>query len=132
MSVRGNRTADPAWGVGDVLDLLAIVLAVGLIVLIRLGAAGAPRLLLSLGFAIFVPGRAIVTNWPGMQRWSEAAMSMVFSLTILTLVATVTLWAGYWHPVGLFQIEAVLSLAALGAGMLRRHRHRAAASRPGL
>jgi|SRR5215469_2643505 len=132
MSVRGNRTADPAWGVGDVLDLLAIVLAVGLIVLIRLGAAGAPRLLLSLGFAIFVPGRAIVTNWPGMQRWSEAAMSMVFSITVLTLVATVTLWAGYWHPVGLFQIEAVLSLAALSAGMLRRHRHRAAASRPGL
>jgi len=132
MSVRGNRTADPAWGVGDVLDLLAIVLAVGLIVLIRLGAAGAPRLLLSLGFAIFVPGRAIVTNWPGMQRWSEAAMSMVFSITVLTLVATVTLWAGYWHPVGLFQIEAVLSVAALGVGMLRRHRHRAAASRPGL
>ena len=30
------------------------------------------------------------------------------------------LWAHYWHPLGLFQAEAVLSLAALAAGLVRR------------
>lgn len=131
--MRGDASADPIGGVADILDLLAVVIAVGLIVLVHLGVADVPRLLLTLGFAIFVPGRAITTNWAGMWSWSEAAMSMVFSLAALTLAATVTLWAGYWHPVGLFQGEAVVSLAALAIGMLRRHRYRtrASASRPG-
>jgi len=45
---------------------------------------------------------------------------MVFSLALLTLVATITLWAHIWHPLGLFQIEAWLSLAVLSIGIVRR------------
>jgi hypothetical protein len=51
-------------------------------------------------------------------------MPIVFSLALLTLVAMVTLWAHYWHPLGLFQVEAGLSLAALVTGIARRHRRR--------
>jgi uncharacterized membrane protein len=83
-----------------------------------------PRTLLTLAFTFFVPGRAIVTNWPAMARWSQAAMSMVLSLAVLTLLATVTLWAHAWHPVVLFQAEAGLSLAGLALGLARRHRGR--------
>jgi hypothetical protein len=99
-------------------------MAVALIVLVARGWTGPPRLLLALGFAFFVPGRAIVTNWRQTADWSEVAMPMLFSVALLTLVAMVALWAHYWHPLGLFQVEAGLSLAALGIGMVRRHRRR--------
>ncbi len=121
---QGSAVSGRAWQVGDALDLLAALIAVALIVLVARGWTGPPRLLLALGFAFFVPGRAIVTNWRQTADWSEVAMPMLFSLAILTLVSMVTLWAHYWHPLGLFQVEAVLSLAALGIGMVRRHRHR--------
>jgi hypothetical protein len=99
-------------------------MAVALIVLVARGWTGPPRLLLALGFAFFVPGRAIVTNWRQTADWSEVAMPMLFSLAVLTLVAMVALWAHFWHPLGIFQIEAGLSLAALSIGVVRRHRHR--------
>jgi hypothetical protein len=121
---RGPAVSGRAWQVGDALDLLAAVIAVALIVLVARGWTGPPRLLLALGFAFFVPGRAIVTNWRQTADWSEVAMPMLFSLALLTLVAMVALWAHYWHPLGLFQVEAGLSLAALGIGMVRRHRRR--------
>ncbi len=114
----------PESQLGDMLDLLAVLIAVGLIALTYADRSGLPRILLALGFAFFVPGRAIVTNWPQLARWSEAAMSMVLSIVVLTLLATTTLWAHAWHPLGLFLVEAWLSLAGLGLGMSRRHRRR--------
>lgn len=131
MAVRTARHADPAGGLRDLLDLLAALLAAGVIVFVQLGASGVPRLLLSLGFTVFVPGRAIVTNWPRMANWSEVAMSVAFSIALLILVTTVSLWAGYWHPLGLAQVLAVLSLAGLAVGVLRRRRdHRRAPTHP--
>jgi uncharacterized membrane protein HdeD (DUF308 family) len=105
----------------DVLDLLAALVALGLLTLIFADRAGVPRILLTLGFAFFVPGRAIVTNWPRVAAWSEAATAMVLSLGVLILLATITLWAHLWHPAGLLQVEALLSLALLGFGSARRH-----------
>jgi hypothetical protein len=112
---------DPANQLGDGLDLLAALITVGLLVLTHAGRSGIPRTLLTIGFACYVPGRAIVSNWPLMARWSQAAISIIFSLAVLGLAATITLWAHYWHPVGLFQVEAVLCLAALCLGTVRRH-----------
>jgi uncharacterized membrane protein len=123
-SAPGPAAFGRAWQVGDALDLLAGLIAAGLIVLAYEGWTGLPRVLLTLGFVFFVPGRAIVTNWHRAARWSEVAISMVFSLTVLALVATITLWIHMWHPLGLFQLEAGLSLAALGIGIARRRRHR--------
>lgn len=120
-----DRTASGgAWQVGDVLDLLAGLIAAGLIVLVYAGWSGLPRVLLALAFTFFVPGRAIVTNWHRTARWSEVAMSMVFSLAVLALVTTFALWTHNWHPLGLFQVVAWLSLVALGVGVVRRPRKR--------
>ena len=124
MAARAGRPTDPSGNLGDVLDLLAALLAASMIAFVRLGAPGIPRALLALGFAIFVPGRAIITNWPRLGRWSEAAMSVVFSLALLILVTTVALWVRYWHPLGLTQVLAVLSLGGLAAGVRRRRRDR--------
>jgi uncharacterized membrane protein len=107
--------------VADSLDLLAALIALSLIILTLAGRPSVPRLLLTAAFVFFVPGRAIVTNWPELARWSEAAMPIVISLAALALVATLTLWAHLWHPVGLFQLEAVASILALAAGVARRH-----------
>jgi uncharacterized membrane protein len=124
------RTREPAvsgraWQAGDALDLLAALIAVALIVLVYRGWTGPPRVLLALAFAFFVPGRAIVTNWRQTANWSGVAMPMLFSLAVLILVAMVALWAHYWHPLGIFQVEALVSLAMLGVGVARRHRRRA-------
>ncbi|HUC25704.1 MAG TPA: hypothetical protein VMA73_23605 [Streptosporangiaceae bacterium] len=102
--------------------MAAIVIAVGLIGVVVEGHAGIARVALALAFTFFVPGRAVVSNWPRLAYWSQFGMSMVLSLAIVTLLATTVLWVGAWHPVSLFYVEAGLSAVALVAGMLRRHR----------
>jgi len=109
---------------GNALDLSAGLVAAGLLAVAYAGGSGLPRVLLALGFTFFVPGRAIVTNWPRMARWSEVAMSVTFSLAVLTLLTTIMLWAHVWRPLGLFQVEAWLSLAGLCWGIAHRHRRR--------
>lgn len=125
MSSRGGRTALRQPQLGGVLDVAAAVVAAGLLGLFYAGESGLLRILLALGFAFFVPGRAIVTNWPRMASWSEVAMPLVLSLAVLTLVATTTLWAHFWKPTDLFQVEAWLSIAGLCSGVERRSRQQA-------
>jgi hypothetical protein len=115
-----GRTALRRLQVGDVLDVAAALLAGSLLGLIYAGGSGLLRVLLALGFALFVPGRAIVTNWPRMASWSGVAMPMVLSLAVLTLLATGTLWAHFWKPLDLFEVEAWLSLAGLSFAVLHR------------
>lgn len=108
------------------LDIVAALIAGGLLALVVTDHVGPTRLLLALAFAFFVPGRAVVTNWQRIERWSAVGMSLVFSLAILTVLATVSLWLRAWHPLTLFGAEAVLSLIGLGIGASRRR-----LSRPG-
>jgi hypothetical protein len=114
----------------DMLDLLAVILAGGLLTVIEAGRPGVPRVLLALAFLFFVPGRAIVSNWQRLAQWSEAAMPIVISLTVLALAATVTLWAHVWHPLGLFQVEAAASIVGIAVGAVRRHSRRARRAAP--
>jgi hypothetical protein len=117
------ETLPPAGQRAEALDLFAAVGAAGLLALVYNDGPTIPRTLFALVFTFFVPGRAIVTNWPRMARWSGVAMPIVFSLTVLTLLATTVLWAHLWRPLDLFQAEAWLSLAGLSLGIARRHRH---------
>jgi hypothetical protein len=110
----------PAARRGEWLDLLASGIVVALILLVAVDFSPGLRLVLALLFTCFVPGRAIVTNWPRVERWSGIGMSVVFSLGVLALLATVTLWVGLWHPLALFVVEAVLSLAGLANGIVSR------------
>jgi len=106
---------------GDELDIVSMLVAAVLIVLVGLDRSGAPRTLLAFAFMLFVPGRALVSNWPWLARWSAAAMSMILSLSVLSVLAAVTLWAGHWQPTRLFQAEAIASIIGLAFGMIRRH-----------
>ena len=116
-------TMPPAARRAEGLDVLAAAVAVALLAMVQENASGLPRVLLVLGFTFFVPGRAIITNFPRMARWSDLGASMLVSLGVLAFLATVTLWARFWHPLGLFQAEAVLSLAGLAAGIVQRRRN---------
>ena len=120
MTVGYRGTLAPAARRAEVLDVLAAVIAVALLVLVAADASGPLRILLVLAFTFFVPGRAIITNYPRMARWSDLGTSIVVSLGVLAFLATVTLWARFWHPLALFQVEAVLSLAGLAVGIVRR------------
>lgn len=106
----------------DALDLLAGLVAAVLLVLALADRAGALRLALTVAFAFFVPGRALVSNWPRLADWSAIGMPIALSLGLLTLLATVSLWARAWHPLALFEVEAAASLAGLGVAAARRRR----------
>ncbi len=116
-------TLPPAARRAEALDVLAAVVAVALLALVAADASGPLRILLVLVFTFFVPGRAIITNYPRMARWSDLGTSVVVSIGVLAFLATVTLWARFWHPLGLFQIEAAASLAGLAIGIVRRRRN---------
>jgi hypothetical protein len=122
MFSRYPRIMHPVTQWAEALDLLAAIITALLIAVIYLNRVGPGRIVLVLAFTFFVPGRAIVANWPRMARWSEAAIPVVISLAITVLVATVSLWAHLWHPVQIFEVEAWLSLAALVFSIMRRHR----------
>ena len=125
MSTENLDASRAAQRQADLQDLLAILIAVGLIAVIHQNGTGPPRLLLALAFTCYVPGRAVVSNWPGFARWSAAATPVAISIAVLAIVATASLWAHHWHPLGIFQIEAVASVALLFIGLIRRQiRHR--------
>jgi uncharacterized membrane protein len=106
----------------EVLDLAAVLVAAALLFVVLVGWAGLPRLLLAVLFTFFVPGRAIVSNWPRMAAWAELAMNIGISLASLTLLALLTLWFRIWQPELLFVVEALLSLVGLGIAITRRRR----------
>lgn len=127
MSTGGALAAAPARQRAEVLDLLAGVIAALLLALILAGLTGPVRLLLAVAFTFFVPGRAIVSNWSRMAGWSDIGMSIAFSLGILTLFATIALWVKMWHPLGIFEVEAVASLAGICVAVARRRAEQASA-----
>lgn len=116
-----RRYPQPAMLQADLLDLLAVLVAGGLVALTEAGRPSLARVMLSLAFVFYVPGRAIVSNWPQLARWSEAAMPIVLSLAVLSLLPAVSLWAHQWHPLRLFEAEAAASIVGLVAGAIRRH-----------
>jgi hypothetical protein len=119
-SLWGTGPSAPAARRAEWFDLAACGIAVALLLLITVDFSGALRLLLALLFTFFVPGRAIVSNWPRMAHWSSVGMSVVFSLGALTLLATFALWTGFWHPLTLFVAEAFISLAGISIAIVRR------------
>jgi hypothetical protein len=122
-SVR-NKDASSAPETGtraDLMDLVAALIAIVLLVVDFVDRVDVARVLLALLFTLYVPGRAVMSNWPRMADWSDIGMSIALSLGILILLSTTTLWIGFWHPLGLFHLEAALSLVGLSVATARRH-----------
>ena len=114
---RGDREA-------RVIDALCAVVTGALLTLTVVGWVGLARVLLAFAFAVYVPGWAVVTNFMPKTRASRAALPVLTSLTVLTAAATFTLWLHAWHPMQLFDIEAVASIAMMSVGAIRRERRR--------
>ena len=104
----------------DLIDYASLTTIVALMVLIVLGIEGPVRAFLALGFVMFVPGWAIVTNWTAAARSSIVALSVLLSLAISAAVATITVWLHVWHPIGLFFVTAIASALAIVYGHVRR------------
>jgi len=104
----------------QVLDIAAAGIAVMLLVFVLGGVTGGVRLLLTVLFTFFVPGRAVVSNWPRMAGWADLAMCIAISLGLLLTIALIALWLHAWHPESLFAAEALLSLTWLSVGLIRR------------
>jgi uncharacterized membrane protein len=106
----------------DLIDMGCVAVTVAVAVAVAAGERNAFRAVVGVVFALYVPGRSIVSNWPTVAARSNIAASVLFSLSILTLLATLTLWAGYWHPLGLLEIECVPVGVALVTAVVRRRR----------
>ena len=115
------RTSSPIVR-DDLIDVGSIAVTVAVAVAVAAGERGAFRAVVGVAFAFYVPGRSIVSNWPSMAARSNVAASVLFSLALLILLSTLTLWAGYWHPLGLLEVECVPVGVALVAALLRRRR----------
>lgn len=105
--------------IDNVFDAACLLVSVALVTIIAVGGRSSVRDIVAALFTVFVPGRAIATYWPEMARHAPVATSLVFSLTVLALVATVTLWLHFWHPLGLAEIEAVVAGVALAVQLVR-------------
>jgi hypothetical protein len=108
----------------DLVDAVCLVVTVVTAVAVGVNERNPVRALAAVCFTVFVPGRAIVSNWQSLGERSTSALSVLLSLTALTLAATVTLWIGFWRPLGLLEVECAVSAAALVAAILRRRRIR--------
>jgi uncharacterized membrane protein len=111
---RGARMIDAACAVvtGVLLSLTVV------------GWVGLARVLLTLAFAVYVPGWAVVANCTPKMRASRTALPVLVSVTLLTVMATVTLWLHVWHPLQLFDVEAGASIALISVAAIRRERPR--------
>lgn len=108
---------------GDtIIDVCCLVVTSTLVILVATGRLNAVRDATALLFTIFVPGWVIVRNWPTMLARSRFAASVVFSITFVTLVATVMLWAHYWHPLGVLEAEGIASAGGLVGALVQRPR----------
>ena len=113
--------AHPPSVVFDLIDLACIAIAAIVAVSVVLNDHNAVRAVAALIFVVFVPGRSVVANWPTIATRSHVAVSVLFSLALLTLGATAALWGHFWHPLGLLEAECVVTAGVLVAGILRRH-----------
>jgi hypothetical protein len=104
----------------DIIDMACVAVTVAVSVAVVTNERNAFRAVAAVAFSFYVPGRAIVSNWPSMAVRPHVALCVLFSLSILTLAATLTLWAHYWHPLGLFEVECIAVEIALFTGFLRR------------
>ena len=107
----------------EVVDLISLAATVALLALVAFDVTAWPRELLALAFLTFVPGWAIVTNWPSAAKVSRVALSVLLSVAISAGLATVTLWVHVWHPLALFYATALISLAAITFALVRRRTH---------
>ena len=106
----------------DLVDVACVVIAVAVGVAVATDQHNVFRSVTAVAFSLFVPGRAIISNWPSMAVRPQVAVSILFSLAVLTLLATLTLWVGYWRPLGLLEVECVAFGLALLVGLVRRRR----------
>jgi uncharacterized membrane protein len=101
-------------------DGAALGITVVLVVLILVGSTGALRQLFALAFVCYVPGRAVVANWPPADVRAQVALSVVLSISIVSLISVVGLWIHAWRPMEEFAAEASASVVAITIAMVRR------------
>jgi hypothetical protein len=104
----------------DLLDIACIALTALAGVALATNTHNAARSVAAFVFVIYIPGRAIVSNWPEIAVKSVTAVSILFSLSLNTLIATIALWIHFWHPAAMLEVECVLVILALVVAILRR------------
>ena len=97
--------------------LLAVAGCTALSVLV--GATGPWRLVLTVLFALVVPGWAVaayVRPWRQSFVWTVA---VAVSLALSILLSQAMLTIGYWHPERALLVFALLSMVPLGHHVIR-------------
>jgi hypothetical protein len=78
------------------------------------GAHGSWRLVLTVAFASFVPGAAVVAHRPPEQAATAVAVIVALSWTVMVLVNDGLVQIGWWHPLAvLFGVGSASSASLL-------------------
>lgn len=108
--------------IDNLLDAATLMVAAALLALAVLRVQDPVRVVMASAFTLFAPGWAIVTHWDVVRKRTRFAASIVLSLSVLSILAIVSVWIHAWHPIGLMELEASAVIAAVAAGNLRRVR----------
>jgi len=109
--------------IDNLADAACLALTIALELMIDRHATGVLRTILALAFAVYIPGRAVAINWRSVYLRSRIAIPVVLALTVNILVATTILWLHEWHPIELFEAEAIASCVLIVIGLWRRNHH---------
>lgn len=109
--------------VHDALDVASLFAGVALFTVLVAGGTSVLRAVTGVAFTVFVPGWAVLSNVAILRR-THAGLAVVLSLALLALVATVTLWARAWHPLGVAEVECAAASGVLVLSLVRRGRRR--------
>jgi hypothetical protein len=71
------------------------------------------RPVLTLGFLAVCPGLAFVRLLRIKERWMEWTLAVALSVALETLVATASLYGGFWSPNGVLAIVLCLTMVGL-------------------
>ena len=105
----------------DPLDYTALAVTGALVALIATRGAVPVKELFLLIFISYVPGRAVTTHWTSLKGATLAVTTLMGSLALTTLLATVILWLHWWHPATLFAGEVAASATSLVFGLTHRY-----------
>jgi uncharacterized membrane protein len=117
-ALRAVNDALPPLLIATHLALLASTLA--LLAAPMLDITGASRALLAVTLFLVTPGYALATEVLRRRGYELLIMTVVLSITVSILVATLQVWAGWFHPGVHVAVVGGACAFLLGRGLGRR------------
>jgi hypothetical protein len=109
-------------------SIALILLALGAVALQWADWEVPVRAIVVVAFVVIGPGWAVLRLWGLARGWDGLALALAVSLALAMVVAGITVYAGWWSPLGTLEALAAVTVVAALASLVRAGRDRSAAS----